>query len=107
RRREAAQVELRERICDDAQILTLRTAGKDTGDRSHVLGEPAHVGTAQEKHSHWRAGRDLIGRPRGQDPPIRKEGDVRAPLRLDEVVGAYDHARPASRQPFHTPPYLL
>ena len=45
RRREVTQVELRERIGDDAQILTLRTAGKDTGDPSQVLAEPAHVGT--------------------------------------------------------------
>ena len=41
RRREAAQVELRERIGDDSQSLTLRTAGKHAADRGQVLSKPA------------------------------------------------------------------
>ena len=45
-RREAAQVELRKWIGDDAQALTMRVARDDAGDRGHVLGEPPHVGAA-------------------------------------------------------------
>ena len=54
-----------------------------------------------------RAGRDCCRRSRGHDMPVRKKGGVRAPLRVGEIMSAYDHTRAGSRQPFHAPPYVL